>query len=73
MINNWGADVLHYLARYTHRTVISNHRLLSFDGKEVAFRWNDYGAFFFGSHSVPVLSSEPVSPALFMHSNFQNP
>jgi hypothetical protein len=34
--------VLHYLARYTHRIAISNHRLLSFDGKEVIFRWKDY-------------------------------
>jgi hypothetical protein len=34
--------VLHYLARYTHRIAISNHRLLSFDGKEVTFRWKDY-------------------------------
>jgi hypothetical protein len=34
--------VPHYLARYTHRIAISNHRLLSFDGKEVTFRWKDY-------------------------------
>jgi hypothetical protein len=34
--------VLHYLARYTHRIAISNQRLLSFDGKEVTFRWKDY-------------------------------
>lgn len=34
--------VLNYLARYTHRVAISNHRLLSFDGQQVAFRWKDY-------------------------------
>jgi hypothetical protein len=34
--------VLNYLARYTHRVAISNHRLLSFDGRHVAFRWKDY-------------------------------
>lgn len=34
--------VLHYLARYTHRIAISNHRLLSFDGQNVTFRWKDY-------------------------------
>jgi hypothetical protein len=34
--------VLNYLARYTHRVAISNHRLLSFDGQHVAFRWKDY-------------------------------
>jgi hypothetical protein len=34
--------VLNYLARYTHRIAISNHRLLSFDGQNVTFRWKDY-------------------------------
>ncbi len=34
--------VLRYLGRYTHREAISNHRLLSFDGERVAFRWKDY-------------------------------
>src|SRR6267142_3980169 len=34
--------VLHYLARYTHRVAISNHRLLTVTDKEVAFRWKDY-------------------------------
>ena len=34
--------VLRYLGRYTHRVAISNHRLLAFDGEEVAFRWKDY-------------------------------
>ena len=34
--------VLHYLARYTHRVAISNHRLLSVSASEVRFRWKDY-------------------------------
>jgi Putative transposase len=34
--------VLRYLGRYTHRVAISNQRLLSFDGHNVAFRWKDY-------------------------------
>jgi hypothetical protein len=34
--------VLHYLARYTHRIAISNHRLLSVSDSEVTFRWKDY-------------------------------
>jgi hypothetical protein len=34
--------VLHYLARYTHRVAISNHRLLSVSASEVRFRWRDY-------------------------------
>jgi len=34
--------VLHYLARYTHRVAISNHRLVSFSAGQVTFRWKDY-------------------------------
>src|SRR6201987_1427018 len=34
--------VLHYLARYTHRIAISNHRLLNITEREVTFRWKDY-------------------------------
>jgi hypothetical protein len=34
--------VLQYLARYTHRVAISNHRLLSVDNNQVRFRWKDY-------------------------------
>jgi hypothetical protein len=34
--------VLQYLARYTHRVAISNHRLLSVDDTHVTFRWKDY-------------------------------
>lgn len=34
--------VLHYLARYTHRVAISNHRLVAFADGNVTFRWKDY-------------------------------
>ena len=34
--------MLQYLARYTHRVAISNHRLLSVDDDQVCFRWKDY-------------------------------
>ena len=34
--------VLHYLARYTHRVAISNHRLIGFANDQVTFRWKDY-------------------------------
>ena len=34
--------MLHYLARYTHRVAISNHRLLSVADGKVTFRWKDY-------------------------------
>jgi len=35
-------QVIRYLGRYTHRVAISNHRLISFDGGTVTFRWRDY-------------------------------
>jgi Putative transposase/Transposase zinc-binding domain len=35
-------QVLRYLGRYTHRVAISNHRLVSFDGHHVTFRWRHY-------------------------------
>lgn len=34
--------VLHYLARYTHRVAISNHRLVALADGKVTFRWKDY-------------------------------
>jgi hypothetical protein len=34
--------VLNYLARYTHRVAISNHRLVAFANERVSFRWRDY-------------------------------
>ena len=36
------AHVLQYLARYTHRVAISNHRLVDVTGDTVSFRWKDY-------------------------------
>jgi hypothetical protein len=35
-------QVLAYLARYTHRVAISNHRLVSADQRGVTFKWKDY-------------------------------
>jgi len=34
--------VLHYLARYTHRVAISNHRLIGMEDGKVTFRFRDY-------------------------------
>jgi hypothetical protein len=34
--------VLQYLARYTHRVAISNHRILMVNDSQVTFRWKDY-------------------------------
>jgi hypothetical protein len=33
---------VHYLARYTHRVAISNHRLVAIADDTVSFRWKDY-------------------------------
>jgi Putative transposase/Transposase zinc-binding domain len=35
------AQVLAYLANYTHRIAISNGRIVAFDGQNVTFRWRD--------------------------------
>jgi hypothetical protein len=35
-------DVAEYLARYTHRAAISNHRLVELKDGQVRFRWKDY-------------------------------
>jgi Putative transposase len=34
--------LLQYLARYTHRVAISNHRILNVADGQVTFRWKDY-------------------------------
>jgi hypothetical protein len=36
------AEVLRYLARYTHRVAISNSRLVAINNKGVTFKWKDY-------------------------------
>src|SRR4051812_2764402 len=36
------AQVLKYLARYTHRVAISNRRLVKVEAGQVFFRWKDY-------------------------------
>jgi hypothetical protein len=36
------AQVLKYLARYTHRVALSNHRLVSLEDGRVTFRYKDY-------------------------------
>jgi hypothetical protein len=35
-------QVIRYLARYTHRVAISNHRIISVADGQVTFRWKDY-------------------------------
>jgi hypothetical protein len=36
------AQVLKYLARYTHRVALTNRHLLACDEGQVTFRWKDY-------------------------------
>ncbi|WP_234422166.1 IS91 family transposase [Sedimenticola thiotaurini] len=36
-------SVVNYLARYSHRTAISNRRILAMDEETVSFRYKDYG------------------------------
>ncbi len=35
-------DVIGYLGRYTHRTAISNDRILEVTDSTVTFKWTDY-------------------------------
>jgi Putative transposase/Transposase zinc-binding domain len=49
-------QVLKYLARYTHRVALTNHRLLSCDGGVVRFTAKDYAAE--GRRKVVALSAE---------------
>jgi hypothetical protein len=57
--------VLHYLARYTHRVAISNHRLLSVSASEVCFRWKDYAHH--GKQRTMTLASEEFLRRFVQH------
>jgi len=57
--------VLRYLGRYTHRIAISNHRLVSFDGKHVRFRWKDYAHG--GKQGVMKLKATEFLRRFFLH------
>jgi hypothetical protein len=57
--------VLHYLARYTHRVAISNHRLLSVSASEVCFRWKDYAHH--SKHRTMTLPSEEFLRRFVQH------
>src|SRR5215469_8385793 len=57
--------VLAYLAGYTHRIAISNHRLLAFDNDQVTFLWKDYAH---GSKKKPMtLSSQEFLRRFLLH------
>ena len=57
--------ILHYLARYTHRVAISNHRLVSFDDGKVTFRWKDYAHG--GKHRLMTLMAEEFLRRFLLH------
>jgi len=48
--------VLQYLARYTHRVAISNHRLVALEDGQVTFRYKDYQR----GHRLRTLTLEAV-------------
>lgn len=61
-----GAEhVLHYLARYTHRVAISNHRLVDFKEGRVSFRWKDYAVG--GKQKVMTVSADEFLRRFLIH------
>ena len=57
--------VLHYLARYTHRVAISNHRLVGFKDERVSFRWKDYADG--GKQKVMTVSADEFLRRFLIH------
>ena len=58
-----GAEtVLKYLARYTHKAAISNHRLVDLTDGRVSFRWKDYAHG--GRQGIMTLDGGRVRPAV---------
>jgi hypothetical protein len=61
-----GAEhVLKYLARYTHRVAISNHRLVAFENDRVSFRWRDYAHG--GKKKVMTVSADEFLRRFLLH------
>jgi hypothetical protein len=61
-----GAEhVLNYLARYTHRVAISNHRLVAFENDRVSFRWRDYAHG--GKQKVMTLTADQFLRRFLLH------
>lgn len=57
--------VLHYLARYTHRVAISNHRLVDVTDTQVSFRWKDYAHH--SKHRIMTLTHEEFLRRFLQH------
>jgi hypothetical protein len=61
-----GAEhVLNYLARYTHRVAISNHRLEAFENGRVSFRWRDYAHG--GKNKIMTVSADEFLRRFLLH------
>ena len=61
-----GAEhVLNYLARYTHRVAISNHRIVAFENDSVSFRWRDYAHR--GKNKVMTVSAHEFLRRFLLH------
>src|SRR6202035_4102192 len=61
-----GAEhVLNYLARYTHRVAISNHRLVAFANDCVSFRWRDYAHC--GKQKIMAVSADEFLRRFLIH------
>jgi hypothetical protein len=57
--------VLHYLARYTHRVAISNHRIVDVTDARVTFRWKDYAHH--SKHRIMTLTHEEFLRRFLQH------
>ncbi len=57
--------VLKYLAHYTHRVAISNHRLVSLADDRVTFRWKDYRNG--GQHKLMTLKADEFLRRFLLH------
>jgi hypothetical protein len=56
---------MNYLARYTHRVAISNHRLVAFQNDRVSFRWKDYAHG--GKQKIMTVSSDEFLRRFLIH------
>jgi hypothetical protein len=61
------AQVLAYLARYTHRVAIGNSRLVKLDDQQVSFRWKDYRANGRSKHKVMRLAAGEFMRRFLLH------
>ena len=59
--------VLAYLARYTHRVAISNHRLIALDKAGVTFRYKDYRRDGADRQSIMTLSPDEFIRRFLLH------